>query len=118
MHANMMMMNEHALTLFTKLGISNLETDHFIPREQLLNDQLYNEIKILIPDLKKQFSSSKMNSLQQNAEKEQRWPLLNLTRQLLQHYGYKMEPVRKSDGYTLDGVKKYKRYFHVVKTVH
>jgi hypothetical protein len=26
-------------------------------------------------------------------------------------HGYKLEPVRKSNGYTLDGVKKYKRFF-------
>jgi hypothetical protein len=24
-----------------------------------------------------------------------------------------MTPIRKSDGYTLNGVKKYKRYFHI-----
>jgi hypothetical protein len=27
-----------------------------------------------------------------------------------------MEPVRKSDGYTKEGVKKYKRYFQIRKT--
>ena len=26
-----------------------------------------------------------------------------------------MEPIRKSDGYTLEGVKKYKRYFLIKK---
>ena len=26
-----------------------------------------------------------------------------------------MEPIRKADGYTLDGVKKYKRYFQIKK---
>jgi hypothetical protein len=26
-----------------------------------------------------------------------------------------MEPIRKSDGYTLDGIKKYKRYFLINK---
>ena len=30
-------------------------------------------------------------------------------------YGYRLEPVRKSDGYTLDGVKKFKRYFQIEK---
>ncbi len=58
-----------------------------------------------------------MTSLQKNADKSQKWPLLNLTRQLLSIYGYKMEPIRKSDGYTLEGVKKYKRFFHVSKKV-
>jgi hypothetical protein len=54
--------------------------------------------------------------LQQNASKEQKWPLLNLIRQILNVYGYEMEPVRKSDGYTKEGVKKYKRYFQIRKT--
>ena len=87
----------------------------FIPREQLLSDYKYEEIKILIPNLKKIFSSSLMTSLQKNADKIQKWPLLNLVRQILNIYNYKMEPVRKADGYTLEGVKKYKRYFQVKK---
>ena len=83
----------------------------FIPREQLLCDLKYNEIKKLIPNLKKIYSSSFMTSLQKNADKCQKWPLLNLVRQLLNIYKYKMVPIRKSDGYTLDGIKKYKRFF-------
>ena len=83
----------------------------FIPREQLLCDLKYNEIKKLIPDLKKIYSSSFMTSLQKNADKCQKWPLLNLVRQILNFYKYKMLPIRKSDGYTLDGIKKYKRFF-------
>jgi hypothetical protein len=87
----------------------------FIPREQLLSELKYEEIKKLIPDLKKKFSSSFMTSLQKNAEKEQKWPLLNLVRQILCSYKYQMEPIRKSDGYTLEGVKKYKRFFQIKK---
>jgi len=86
-----------------------------IPREQLLDDKKYDEIKKHIPDLKKNFSSSCMTSLQKNADKIQKWPLLNLARQILSFYNYKMEPIRKSDGYTLEGVKKYKRFFQIKK---
>ena len=56
-----------------------------------------------------------MTSLQKNAGKAQKWPLLNLVRQILSVYNYKMEPIRKSDGYTLEGVKKYKRFFQIKK---
>jgi len=90
---------------------------HFIPREQLLSDLKYEEIKKLIPELKKKYSSSVMTSLQQNADKVQRWPLLNIVRQILSRYNFKMVPVRKSDGYTLDGVKKYKRFFQLERKV-
>jgi hypothetical protein len=86
-----------------------------IPREQLLDDKKYEEIKKHIPELKKIFSSSCMTSLQKNAYKSQKWPLLNLARQILSFYNYKMEPIRKSDGYTLEGVKKYKRFFQIKK---
>jgi len=95
-------------------SIDNLE-NFFIPREQLLSDLKYEEIKKLIPDLKKNLSSSSMTSLQKNAEKQQTWPLLNLVRQILNIYKYKMVPIRKSDGYTLEGVKKYKRFFQIIK---
>lgn len=84
-----------------------------ISREQLLSDNKYDEVKKLIPELKKNYSSSLMTSLQKTAEKTQRWPLLNLVRQILNNYNYKMIPVRKADGYTLEGVKKYKRFFLV-----
>jgi hypothetical protein len=56
-----------------------------------------------------------MTSLQKNASKSQKWPLLNLVRQILSIYNYQMEPIRKSDGYTLEGVKKYKRFFQIKK---
>ena len=65
--------------------------------------------------MKKIFSSSYLTSLQDTAEDKQRWPLLNLIRQLLRSCNYKLTPKRISDGYTLDGKKKYKRMFIVEK---
>jgi hypothetical protein len=56
-----------------------------------------------------------MTSLQRNASNLQKWPLLNLVRQILSIYRLKMTPIRKSDGYTLDGKKRYKRYFKIEK---
>jgi hypothetical protein len=113
-------MNENSKKILNTIGI-NFESindldNFFIPREQLLSDLKYEEIKILIPELKKHFSSSFMTSLQKNAEKEQKWPLLNLVRQILSNYNYQMKPIRKSDGYTLEGVKKYKRFFQIIKS--
>ena len=112
-------MDEDSKKILNIIGInfdSFSELENFlIPRETLLSDLKYEEIKKLIPDLKKKFSSSFMTSLQKNAEKEQKWPLLNLVRQILNVYNYKMVPVRKSDGYTLEGIKKYKRFFQINK---
>jgi hypothetical protein len=84
-----------------------------VPREHLISIVKYEDVKKHIPDLKNMFSSSYMTGLQQNACKEQRWPLLNLIRQILSVYNFDMEPIRKSDGYTPEGIKKYKRFFHI-----
>lgn len=112
-------MDDEIKSVFKIIGfeINNFHelTGLTIPREILLSDDKYDEIKFYIPDLKKKYSSSFMTSLQKNAEKSQKWPLLNLIRQILHVYGYKMEPIRKADGYTLEGVKKYKRYFMIHK---
>jgi hypothetical protein len=108
-------MDEEIKKIFFIIGLNIEKIEDFeglfIPREHLLCDLKYNEIKKLIPNLKKIYSSSFMTSLQKNADKCQKWPLLNLVRQILNIYKYKMVPIRKSDGYTLDGIKKYKRFF-------
>ena len=56
-------------------------------------------------------STSNMTALQQTATKNQKWPLLNLVRQVLKGLNYNLIPIRKSDGYDEDGKKKYKRFF-------
>ena len=112
-------MDEYSKKIFESSGIvfesiSDLD-GQLIPREQLLSDSKYDEVKKLIPELKKVYSSSFMTGLQRNAEKNQKWPLLNLIRQILNSYKFDMEPIRKSDGYTLEGIKKYKRFFQIKK---
>jgi hypothetical protein len=89
----------------------------FFPREQLLSDTKYEVVKQYIPELKKKFSSTFMTSLQKKAETIQKWPLLNLIRQILLVYNYHLTPIRKCDGYTPDGVKKYKRFFKIVRKI-
>ena len=86
-----------------------------ILRESLINNQIYSAIENDIIELKKVLSSSLLTSLHKSANSSQKWPLLNLIRQILNVYGYKMIPIRKCDGYTKDGIKKFKRYFQVIK---
>jgi GR25 family glycosyltransferase involved in LPS biosynthesis len=112
-------MDEESKEILKKVGFEFNElcdlNKLIIPRDQFLSDSKYDEVKVLLPNLKKNYSSSMMTSLQKNAEKIQKWPLLNFVRQILNTYGYKMVPIRKADGYTLDGIKKYKRYFQIKK---
>lgn len=89
--------------------------EQFIPREVFLNDEKYNKIRDKILELKYVISSSYNTCLHVNAKQKQRFPLLNLVRQILHVYGYDMVPIRKSNGYTKDGIKLYKRYFQVEK---
>lgn len=109
-------MDTSTCDILRALGIDPNNLDGaLIERDVLLNDILYNDIENKIPDLKKRFSSSYMTSLHKGAKQQQKWPLLNLVRQVLHTYHYQMKPIRKSDGYTPQGVKRYKRYFLIEK---
>ena len=91
-----------------------------IPRDILLSEEIYNNIKEDIEKIKIHFSSSSMTSLQQTAELSQKWPLLNLVRQILKAYNYRMVPIRKSCGYDRHKKKIFKRFFKIeqLKTIN
>jgi len=102
--------------ILEELGIEIEKIEnHEIDRDFFLDMHKYDTIQKYIVSLKKEFSSSFLTSLQENARIKQKFPLLNLVRQILNVYGYKMEPLRKCDGYTVDKKKKFKRYFLIVK---
>ncbi len=94
--------------------INNLDGT-IIYRDTLINPILYDKIKQDIPSLKNILNSSTYTSVQKNAENNQRWPLINLIRQILKRYNYELKPKRLADGYTKDGQKKYKRLFEIKK---
>jgi len=107
------------LNLLKKCNIL-FESENFIngmiiPREILLSKDKFLELTSEIHEIKKNFSSSRLTSLQKTAKDNQKWPLLNLVRQLLKVSGYKMIPKRQSDGYNKEGKKKFKRFFILEK---
>ena len=112
-------MDEIIKDIFSSIGISfeSLENDHeiLVERELLICEKKYTEVKDKIPSLKKYFSSSFLTSLQKKAAENQKWPLLNLVRQILKARLYEMKPIRKANGYTKQGVKLYKRFFLISK---
>ena len=81
-----------------------------IERDILIIDSKYLEIKPYINDLKEYYSSSFMTSLHKTADTKQKFPLLNLIRQLLNVHKYKLIPNRVANGYDENGIKKYKRF--------
>lgn len=87
----------------------------YIKRDKLIDIDAYENLDHNIIKLKDTFSTSSITSLQDSAKSRQKWPLLNLIRQLLKINGYILKPFRKSAGYTASGKKKYDRYFHVEK---
>ncbi len=84
-----------------------------IPRDVLVRPGAYTEVSEMVPSLKTYFSSTHMTCLQDEAPGGQRWPLLNLVRQVLRATGFTMVPRRLSDGYGADKRKRYKRVFDI-----
>ncbi len=99
------------------IPLSNIDdlNGMMVPREICLDNTTYNNIKGDIITLKKIFNSSYLTALQSTAENNQKWPLLNLIRQILKSINYKMTPKRISAGYTKDGKKLFKRMFLIEK---
>ena len=86
-----------------------------VPRDIFTSEEKYDAIKKEIKEIKQIFSSSSLTSLQNDAFKTQKWPLLNLVRQILKAKNFHMAPIRKSAGYTDTGKKKYNRFFQISK---
>jgi len=82
-----------------------------IEREGLLSEERYKKIVPKLRELKRVFSSSSHTGLHSSAYMKQRWPLINIVRQVLRSCKYEMEPRRIANGYTKDGVKLYRRVF-------
>ena len=121
-HEKPFSIDEYTDILESFLKVCNIECSTFqqlnglqIPRETLLNDNVYESAKKFIPEFKKKFSSSYLTSLQSGAEKTQKWPMLNLFRQILKSYNYNLKPKRLSNGYSKTGKKLYRRIFLVEK---
>ena len=112
-------MDDITIHFLTKVGIDytliGSGATQELDRNQFLQSEIYNEVASMIPELKKRYSSSNMTSLHKNASDNQKWPLLNITRQILKSRGYCMQPSRKSNGYNVSGKKRYKRSFIVCK---
>ena len=110
-------MNKEIITILNKCRIPFNDEQQLegmvIPRDTMLSDKIYDEVQEDLKTIKQFYSSSGMKCLQQNAPQKEKWPLLNLVRQLLKASNYNMRPIRVCDGYTKNKKKKYKRLFRI-----
>lgn len=109
--------NIFLLSFLNKCGL-NIKTIELIngyelERDILLNLNIYQNVQSEIPELKKYLSSSMFTSVQKNANNIQKFPLINLVRQILKRMGYNLTPKRLCNGYDDNGKKKYKRLFRI-----
>ena len=110
---NTNIIDQTSLNILSKVGIDITNNNNIIIlRDSLLNDQLYESIKPVLLDLKHIIGSTKHTCLHKDAENSQPWPLINLVRQILHYYGFKMEPFRKC--VSKNGVKIYTRYSRIL----
>ena len=104
---------KHLFSFFHKL---DFHLSYLFPRNILLDTSKYLFIHNHIHILKLfAFNSYYLNSLYKTSATKQKWPLINLVRQLFKICGYNLKPVRMANGYSKDGKKLFKRYFKVEK---
>jgi hypothetical protein len=109
------MTTEHGLLKFmcNALHIEpyELKDGLVIERDMLISKEKYEALRPHIVELKKIFSSKCMTSMHSCAEYNQRWPCLNLVRQVLKRMGYDIVPERRCAGRDEDGKKIFERFF-------
>lgn len=93
-------------------SISNLK-GQLLDRQLFLNLDLYKDLQIYMPCLRKRYGSSFLTAFHKNADIKQKWPLLNLVRQILKQHNLGMKPIRIAKGYDALGKKKVDRFFQI-----
>ena len=102
--------------LFQFFNKFNVNLSFFFARDILLDSSKHIIIRDHLQELKNLgFKSSYLTSLQKSSHTKQKWPLLNLVRQLFKSRGYHLKPERVANGYSKDGKKLFKRFFRIEK---
>lgn len=113
--------SETIISILHKIGIHIQKLEELegytLERDVLINVTNIENIKENIEKLKKTFTTTSFTSLQSNAFDKQKWPVLNLIRQILKLIHYKMVPIRKANGYDCNKKKLYKRFFLIKQII-
>ena len=108
--------------LKTMLNIIDIEFEELddlvntiIVRDFLLKEDIEDKFIALQNNIKEVgYSSSKLTSLHKNSVYSQKFPAINMLRQILKCNGLKLLPKKEYNGYTAMGHKIINRYFIIV----
>ena len=94
-------------------------TEITLYRDKLIDKQLRKIILELIPELKEQYKSAYLTCLHDNSIYKQKYPVINLLRQILKCNHLILKPKIVSNGYEkITGKKKVMRMFTIEKAVY
>ena len=108
------------VSILAVLGITiKTEQDLFgvlIHRDDLLRVDIEQRLAEFVDTLKEKYKSSMLNCLHKNRDDKQKFPAINLVRQILKCNGYKLKPLVFSKGYSKhNGKKLVERNFKIVR---
>ena len=111
------------LELFRLLGYHIYEQndllDIMIMREKLLEKKTNKLLLDKVPELKKVYNTGYLSCLHDNSIYKQKWPAINLLRQILKCNFYQLTPKILSNGYDkLSGKKQVTRVFVIEKILY
>ena len=94
-----------------KEQLLDIELEHTFLRRKEIVEKLHK----LIPKLKKYYESNKLTCLHINSLEKQKFPAINLIRQILKCNGFKLEPYVICKGYCkITKTKLVDRYFRII----
>jgi len=106
----MVVISDEITNIFKILDMNvNTEQDLFsalVSRDLLLRVDIEHKLTELITSLKGKYKTSKLNCLHKNRDDKQKFPGINLVRQILRCNGYHLKPVIYSRGYCKHSGKK------------
>ena len=92
------------------IDIENLSLDHSQLRSKEIKDKFYK----LIPEMKELYDSHHLTCLHNNSNKKQKFPAVNMIRQILKYNGYKLTPKVISKGYNPFTKHKITERFYII----
>ena len=100
-------------TITNNDDLFNIILNNHSLRNKDLIEKMYN----LIPKLKQKYKSSKLTCLHINSIDKQKFPCINMIRQILKCNNLKLHPYIVCKGYNKSGKKICERYFTIIKII-